>query len=1459
MSMRRHHRRLRLLQRRYARKGRRKAPPDRPPGGLKLKPPRKHPRTYNFNTYPPTGATLSQSDYTLYIHSTALTLYDKRLTRIIQNKKYLRQQRMLYYQEIGLRYKHTLPKHESQKNQKPSQAAQQLSDQLQDQLADYYLPTPTTYDSNLPPDPSHWAIRPPSFTRNSFPPTLLPPNPPVFQHFYAKHVLITRLTRTFLCKKLKKRNPPKPSSNSNVHSIFGDAFLIMGFFFLIGISLYKVLTQYTAPTFLASGTESTHHMTAIPSTPSPIGYKHAINPFSSSSIQENNPNSTNSIISTYFTPRQIHLTKHPFSSHTFVEQKVCIEYLRKTTYYFTQPFTIICLHTPAAMPSESQEESANPLGEMDSLHSTNSPMEDDLISEGDINRSKDKESTQPTSNISTTNPTLPTANTSNPDVIALLQQLLAAQTKTQEHQDNLSNRLTALEQQETTNSTIPTSIKSPSTTTTATTMNSNPTKHTTLPPFPSKPSYAAAASSTKKSSNPYPRMPHYNKPTDASSVTSATSTMNPVPANPPSNIWTTVTRGQNKAPKTSFLRSLQSSQLSTNQGQATDTSHIDFGPAIDQEIASFDPRVTVTCKVSNEAFAIIFQNHREELQDVDIGTTLQENFNRLLLSQFPQDHHLFGVLVCTKVDEDTTVPTDSYNITFDIAQTHVPVTTDYIYRAHYALLDMLQTLSITMNSLRHGLDPTAATSAQYWMDAGFSALLGAIELESHPLIGTTPHCIALVSENLQAREFNQLDKQAQHFFIQQFVAGCAAIDPTGSFQQLADKPVLLLRHLTLRALSFPNPKYQPRRPTSRSNSNRANSKSKFFEKRTNSVATIVTSNTPFGRAVTKALLRLLYNHTTATATPLKIPNRSTTLKFQPIPIESEKRAELYESIYNNQAKCTIHLVRNLPIGYAHIANIHSTHLKHHPAIEAINPSFLHDREVGTTSLHIRMNSTLQARALAKETIQQELSDTYNRLTSTTNEEPSTEEQPSPNQEPVQNTNPLNIDNIYGGDQVLFRSNEKWWVVFWGKGGNYLTVTNSYPIAIEKVFEVSFNHHLVFPSQTAAFQALSEVYAKQFDSMEDVEKYNFRIPLYRNNAQTEHAPRCLQHLHQRKNRDSYIINYHAPPTTDEELVHRYQASNRGERRQFRDSSSFRKLPKSTTHILDCIDAAQHPLSPENITTMILATINESDQFSFSEHSPYVNQANNPSTTTQANQEETIPVSASKDSSLDLQSDQMSISSTNNVEYHPHQDSQEYFVPSQDQNAQDQDTPNKRMRQSSPSTTPPNHAQLHLMSPTFRNDNWCLITAIPPFISLQDCKFIMRSHGLYNELNEPIGFKVALKSVHLCQYKTFTNDEMPTHAVWVCNSENGYNDIARVTAQIGILNHTSSFTKRLGPTDSLKVLPPDTDLEEPEPMAKMWKWNCPEGQEEALYYHIKTKDHAALCNWINIYSGKMAHSL
>ena len=235
MSMKRRHRRLRLLQRRYARKGRRKAPPDRPPGGNKLRPPRPPSRTYDFNTFPPTGAAITKSEYTLYILTTFQALFDRSLPRLIKNKNYLRQQRKLYYQEIGLRYKHILPKHASKLKRKISPEAQLLSDQIQNQLSEHISP-PIIDASSLPSDPTTWSNAPPTPPHDNTQLHSLPLPPPVTHHPFATYMVVTVTVRTCIKYLTSKRStPPQPLfTNSNAPTALKSLlFLIIGLFLII--------------------------------------------------------------------------------------------------------------------------------------------------------------------------------------------------------------------------------------------------------------------------------------------------------------------------------------------------------------------------------------------------------------------------------------------------------------------------------------------------------------------------------------------------------------------------------------------------------------------------------------------------------------------------------------------------------------------------------------------------------------------------------------------------------------------------------------------------------------------------------------------------------------------------------------------------------------------------------------------------------------------------------------------------------------------------------------------------------------------------------------------------------------------------------------------------------------------------------------------------------------------------
>ena len=235
MSMTRHHRRLRRLQRRYARKGRRKAPPDRPPGGKeKLRLPRTTPRTYNFNTFPPTGAAITKTQYTLYLLTTIHALIDRSLPRIIHNKNYLRQQRKLYYQEIGLRYKNTLPKHASKLKRKLSPEAQLLSDQIQHQLSEHISP-PIIDASSLPSDPTTWSNAPPTPPHDNTQLHSLPSPPPVTHLPFATYMVFTVTVRACIKYLTSKRSAPRQPlfTNSTAPTAFKSLLFLVGLFLVI--------------------------------------------------------------------------------------------------------------------------------------------------------------------------------------------------------------------------------------------------------------------------------------------------------------------------------------------------------------------------------------------------------------------------------------------------------------------------------------------------------------------------------------------------------------------------------------------------------------------------------------------------------------------------------------------------------------------------------------------------------------------------------------------------------------------------------------------------------------------------------------------------------------------------------------------------------------------------------------------------------------------------------------------------------------------------------------------------------------------------------------------------------------------------------------------------------------------------------------------------------------------------
>ena len=1147
------------------------------------------------------------------------------------------------------------------------------------------------------------------------------------------------------------------------------------------------------------------------------------------------------------------------------------------------------------MPTESQDGPPEPPGVTAARKSfdDSSVMDTDVISEGDINPSKDQ--TQPTSNTTTaSNPAAsnqsasnaaapdiastpgvaasnsttsnqPAPNAATPDIASIMAQLIAMN----ENLHKFNKRLDSLEQDQpsltATDSTgVPSSIKSPSTATTnntTTAINSSLFQASEASAFPPYQTYATAASSTNSISSSSTKQRH------AAETTAPTAETKPTSHLPPSNVFTPTPL---TPLATSFQRQLKSSQQASDFIPVRNNSHINLSEAINQELHAFQTSVTMACKINPTLFRGILKTHKDDFQDLKIENILQECCNKLILRQFDANHRLFGVLICTEVSEDTSSSQDCYNITFDVAQSDATtIQSNLIYAAHYALLDVIQTLSNHIENLKkeHGDHPEIL--ATHWADLDYHPLFGAIEFPPQAIFGNKPSQITLVSYDIQAREFQQRDKLSQHFIIRQIVKAIAEVDSTGSFAELDNLPLLQLHNMSFRAISFPNPEYQGRPTNQRTSKQRKNKSVTKFK----AVATLVTSKTPFGQQLSKALVKVLWDSSTSTPNSIRLKNRSSPIIFHPIPPTESERNKLYNQIKTKQpSDANINVITGLPPGFNNVDSIHEIHLKKHGAyIEAINPSYTKSGDNGTAAVYCVMKKSFLGRHYDKETMKAELEDTLRQVneasTNTSQPEASSTSQP-PAPESTPNLNPLGQNALYDGGAVLCpHKGEQVYVCFFGKGGPRITISKNYHTILERTYEVRFNHLRVFPSLPEAFRASSKVYNKSFTCMEDITKHNFIQPLDCTNLHTHRAPPCLKHLHtsgsasNRKN----IVAYPWDPESSEEKVHRYNASSITARQRFRRSSKSKDLCKSTVDLLTRIDASPHPLCYKDIERMILSHVNPADPFTFDEHST-IAEAFKKQSASSANSEENIPAAQSEDS-LNLNEDVMSISSPITA----HNDSQEYFVPSQDSHTHQAtsrptdyiDTSNKRLRHSSPIESPPTTKQIgkELQNPAYIQDHHCLVSDIPPFISIQDCEATMTKNGVFlSDTDDAITALLALQKVYLCQFLNFNDDNIPTHAVWICNGEEGYNSIKDILTKSGIFDtYTSTFTTRLSATDPLKVLQLDLDMEDPNPLAKFWKQNCPAGQEMTLYHHIKSKDQAALRSWMSIYRGKQANSL
>ena len=895
-------------------------------------------------------------------------------------------------------------------------------------------------------------------------------------------------------------------------------------------------------------------------------------------------------------------------------------------------------------------------------------------------------------------------------------------------------------------------------------------------------------------------------------------------------------------------------------------SPINFCPELEGEMDNFDTKVTIKATIDTDIFGNLITLYREELKNIDIPATLQECFNRVLLLQFPQDHPLFGQLICTNVKA---VDGDSYHVTFDIAQSDTPFTSGLITQCHTALLEAIQNLSIE-TSMSIGDRSRPRVQSEHWVQQGYHVLFATVKLEQTAFINaTTPTLTALVSTDLQARTFNQMDRRAQNKLIKEIVAGFATIDPTGSFSLLRDMEPIILKHITVRGLSYPNPNYKSRQPKGKKQRTPTQSKNlnnTFFEPRQLEVAVIVTSDTPLGRKIAKALNRLAWNRTTSTPNDIHVSNSQDPLHFRYLPADETQRLTIIHNIRINQPNNTIHLVTGLPPNFHYVNGIHSAYLQVHPEVQSINACFMHggDQTTAGTAAHVSMGMSLLARNMTKHLIQQELLNMYEEKTNNAFEDPTTSpttQQLNQNSTQPTNANPLDINPLYGNSRHLWREQNIWYGVFWGKGGYYITVTQNYSEAMGRVFEVSYNHHKQFSSLADLFAALSEIHGRDISSFEDINNIiNFRASLFMTNLDTHLAPAGIPHL-QGRNRinDKQKVAYYLLPSNHEELAHRFNSSSKAERKRYKTLLHFRTLPRCVQTILARIEANPHPLSTNDISNMILDHIKPTDEFTFAEYSiieDVVKSQQQP----KANGDD-ASASPSNPESLDINDEDMSMSSLHNDSNQD--DNQEFYVSSQEQQAQPpqphqadhEDSPNKRTKRN---LTPAEIHKLHLSMDYIRKQ-WCLITPIHPFTSTQDLKSTMCKGGLYYDDPE-VSMHTPLSNVHLCQHMDLSDDNIPTHAVWICNSESGYNDVKSFLTHHGILDsYIPDYAERLHCCDPFKILPLDDDLEEPGAIGQMWKQNCPEGQELALYNLIKTKDHAGFRQWYTLYYGKQAHSL
>ena len=1479
MSMKRHASRLRHMQRRYHRKGRRKAPLGRPPDmRTKLNFIKRSTRTYDFNTIPSTGIKATRWQYLHFVFGRIQSIFQQLELKELHNYKYLQQQRHLYYGRIGIRYKHILPKHKHLLQQ-PTTKNQTSIDQTQPHTNK--APTQLIHDIPNPfLDPPHW-----STTTN-----IQPQLHHLSQHLpYSHQSLLWLATITLMSRSSKTIFGF--NTNSSVLSI-RLIHLALSFFGLV-IVVFDSLNATSSPT------------EGIP-TYTPFYSDDTFNGKMMSEISkdESLPQTSSYVRRESFLPyADIFRAKHQRPSPIQTTSPL----VTTTNSLLTQPrqpkpsprssiHTNLTILTTTSTSTHSMP-SQNPTDPATSIDLTRSKSasdaEDDVISESDINptnnNNSDNLSTQKTSNISTNNNTntadstmmdvsnddqQPATNTNfvvDPNVLNtlattlsnLVPQIATLNDRMQrvEHQISLPPSVDITSNHTNTTNTTPSTSGPPKQSDFSTPMSSKyPQSYADVttnspPPFPTKP--------------PTNLKPPTNIYTNTNSIPTATGGSQPRPSffYPPQH------QQKQQQPQPTPTPTSPSKPVSGSsydfkedlqQFKETDNSHL-----ICQVLAYVDPIILRSVQAGP---------HRDELAG-DKCKIILEAMNRVLCSRFPPNDKYTGVVMCTKVEPSTVSNNDStssYNITIEIdpqANKDIP-SDELVYDVQNNLTDLFQNIAQQNVELKKQHPENLEQVSEFWAEEHLNRLFGTLIFKPSPLTNRLQEYIIIaVSETQQNRELNTHDIRGKRFQAEQLVEALVSIDPTGSFKMLATNKHLIPLLISFKAVNF----FSLPQPTNKPISKRKANKSKRSSTRgpqKQAVLGVIVRNTPLGQKIGNAVLHLTQNEITMKPIPIKLSNRKNTVIFKPLPQSEEDRRALLTSIYNGHPKNVIHRIdgishslvsepENIPILLDSLTNV-----------EAINPCF-NLSTAPYVSAHITMEHSVYGAEESKDSIHSEINRVMRGLDSDPSEDYNHEDQPQDNQSPGISTT-ANSDgdrDLYGAKaarNVMYNRNlAKWYVVVWSKEAGRLTITQDYQKVVELIHGVRFNHHFSADSLNEALKAVSDIVGENLTNMSDVQDFNIRQPLGIGNLNTEHAPPGLKHLHMHSSssKSSSAVNHMIIPVIHQEFLLRYNNSTWTQRDIIKSNPDFHKLHPAVLAVVNQLDAGQQPTTIEAVNIFIRRRLKENNpedkDFTYCEYPTETEPPTKRKPPTAQN--ETSSTASSH--SLPIDDIDMNLSNNNSMDEDEVVESQQQvFGHQHSQGHMSNHHPTDNNKRLKTSTTPPNASLTSVDLKDISVTHKLIVTPIAYYTTYKDCTTTLQLNGLdfdnttVRKAFDPLLHYTGFERVILCQYGTIHEHNMPTHAIWCCTTNDMCDNIKTTLKARGILNsYTIDEAFSVDPNAPFKFIPEDDDMENPSTIAQMWKLNCPQGQERILYNLIKDKNDEALGRWNHIYHGKQAHSL